>query len=131
MSSDKIQPHRPKIERALLGDILIDESVLENVQSIIEPDSFYRTENKIIYEAILDLKQEGKKIDQVSVVDRALSMHPNHHNPSDIIVRTAEYAGETVSAFNAEHHAIQLRDAHDRRTYLRGLIWAKDRDWET
>ena len=127
---DKVQPHRKKMERALLGDIMVDETCLEVVGSIVEPESFYSSTNQAIYEAILELKGMGKAIDQVSVVDMALNMNPKHPNPSDLIVTIAEYAGDSVSARNAEHYANQVREAHDRRDYLKGLMWAMDRAYD-
>ncbi|EDP74241.1 replicative DNA helicase [Hydrogenivirga sp. 128-5-R1-1] len=56
---DSPLPHDDEAERAVLGSILIDPSVVDTVINILKPDDFYNIKNKVLYEGIIELVQEG------------------------------------------------------------------------
>ncbi len=56
---DSPLPHDDQTERAVLGSILIETSLLDSVINILKPDDFYNPKNRILYEAIIQLVEEG------------------------------------------------------------------------
>lgn len=63
-----IVPHNLEAEIAVLGSIVLNESLMVELQDEITPDDFYDERNKIIYKAMLSLYNENKNIDITSIV---------------------------------------------------------------
>jgi replicative DNA helicase len=57
---DTIVPHDDQTERAVLGAILLDPTVTDVVLNILKPDDFYNIKHRIIYEAIIELSENGE-----------------------------------------------------------------------
>lgn len=62
-------PHDDQTERAVLGAIFLDPSVTDLVLNILKPDDFFNRKHRIIYEAILELIEEGKEIDPLILIN--------------------------------------------------------------
>ncbi len=60
-------------EMCVIGAILIDEKALVNVIQALKPEHFYFDELKATYQAILELSNEGKSIDFVSVLKKLVA----------------------------------------------------------
>ena len=58
-----------ELERAILGGILLDSSVLPQVIGQIDPEDFYFPKEQRIYRAILEAHGEGIAVDFISVYD--------------------------------------------------------------
>ncbi len=56
---ESIIPHDDQTERAVLGCILSDPSVVDTVLNILKPEDFYNLKHKIIYEAIIEISEKG------------------------------------------------------------------------
>lgn len=61
-----LPPYDEQSEEALLGSILIDETVLVEAAPIVTPADFYRDRNRWLYQAFLGLRDAKQPIDQVS-----------------------------------------------------------------
>lgn len=61
-------PRNIEAELALIGCILIDESLMVELSDRLEPDDFYDVKNRILYRTMLKLSKEGKSIDVTSLV---------------------------------------------------------------
>ena len=55
----KVPPHSNDAEVSVLGSIMLQSSIMQELIEIITPDSFYSEIHKTIYESILDLYNEG------------------------------------------------------------------------
>ena len=60
-------------EKCVIGSILIDEKVLVDVIDVLKPEHFYFDDLKDSYTAILELLNEGKTIDFVSVLKKLVA----------------------------------------------------------
>ena len=58
-SSDKKQPSNLEAEQALLGSILVNNDIIDEVSTIINPASFYDPAHNKIYEVIEVLNNKG------------------------------------------------------------------------
>lgn len=58
-ASGIVLPSNVEAERAVLGSILLDQAVLDDVQSILRPDDFSHPPHQVIYESIVRLSERG------------------------------------------------------------------------
>lgn len=62
----RLFPHNTEAERAVLGACLLSEVSLSDVVEILKPDDFYDINNKMAYEAMLEMYNADKKVDLVT-----------------------------------------------------------------
>ncbi|HGH0851155.1 TPA: replicative DNA helicase [Staphylococcus pseudintermedius] len=63
-------PHSHEAEQSVLGAIFLDPELMSSTQEILLPESFYRGVHQHIFRAMMDLNEDGKDIDIVTVLDR-------------------------------------------------------------
>ncbi len=63
-------PFNMEAEQAVLGSALSDSSSLSDAAEILKPSDFYFTANKFIFQAIMDLFNDNKDIDFVTVSEQ-------------------------------------------------------------
>lgn len=100
-----IPPHSIEAEQMVLGALLLFEGTVERVASFLKPEHFYRPEHGKIYEAILMLFNEGKKIDLITVVERL-----RENGAFDNGTLTEEYVISLTQAVSSSAHL----DVHAR-----------------
>src|SRR5579862_9187931 len=66
---DKPLPHSDDTERALLGSVLLDPTVLSTILDKIAVLDFFQLQNRKVFAAISSLYNDQKPIDTVSVMD--------------------------------------------------------------
>ena len=96
-------PESPDAERAILGAILIDPDALPIVSEYLRPEHFYTERNRIIYQAILHLDNQGNQPDTVTLTE-----HLRQTNKLDQIGSIPYIMGlmeENPGAWLAEQHA--------------------------
>ena len=67
MEIGKVPPHDLEAEQAVLGSMLTDKDAVIASIEVLRPESFYRDDNKIIYEAILNLYSKSEPIDIITI----------------------------------------------------------------
>ena len=70
MPETKIPPHSEEAEDCVLGSILIDKDAIITVAEFLRPEHFYQPPNQLIYQALLDLYEERKPIDIVTLKEK-------------------------------------------------------------
>lgn len=70
MPDIKVPPHSEEAENCVLGSILIDKDAIVTVAEFLRPEHFYIQVNALIYQAILELYEERKPIDIVTLKDK-------------------------------------------------------------
>ena len=68
-ASLKIPPHSIEAEIAVLGGVLLDNSVWEKIVERVSEEDFYRKDHRIIFHAIATLDSDGKPFDVVTVAE--------------------------------------------------------------
>ncbi|HAR6371678.1 TPA: replicative DNA helicase [Staphylococcus pseudintermedius] len=63
-------PHSHEAEQSVLGAIFLDPELMSSTQEILLPESFYRGAHQHIFRAMMDLNEDGKDIDIVTLLDR-------------------------------------------------------------
>lgn len=64
----KLQPQAVEIEEAILGAALLEQESFFTISAILKPSHFYKEQNALTYQAMLDLSKRGEPIDQYTVV---------------------------------------------------------------
>ena len=114
----KIPPHSIEAEQSVLGGLFLDKDSLIKVVERVQADDFYRQDHRIIYKAIIDLDNDGKPFDLVTVAEWLES----HQQLDEVggLSYLAALAENTPSASNVGVYADIVR----KRSVLRQLISA-------
>jgi replicative DNA helicase len=106
-------PHNSEAERSLLGSILIDNAVLDDIELV--PDDFYDRRNVHIAHAIRDLRAKDVAIDTVTLMDQ---LSANGHDVE------ATYLSDLTRSVPTSVHADSYFEIVDRMAVVRGLVKA-------
>ena len=67
MELGKVPPHDVEAEQAVLGSMLTDKDAGISAIEVLKEEDFYRTDNRAIYEAILNLYNRAEPVDIITV----------------------------------------------------------------
>jgi replicative DNA helicase len=67
--ADVKPPSSPEIEASVLGAMLIEKEAVAKAIEILDEDSFYIKEHKLIFDAMTHLFQSGEPVDTVTVYE--------------------------------------------------------------
>jgi len=67
VNSGKTPPYNKEAEMAVLGGVLLDNSVLSDIEGILSVDDFYIKNSRRIFRAMLELHSSGIGIDHVTI----------------------------------------------------------------
>ncbi len=125
MISLRVPPHNLEAEEAVIGSILIDPSVINDVLEVLTHQDFYLKKHQYIFQAIEKLYDEVKPIDIVSVCDELKSMGRLSDVGGELEV--ARLAESVPTSAHALHYAQIVRD----KSILRQLIESSRKITET
>lgn len=74
MELGKIPPHDIEAEQAVIGSTLTDSEAVMAAVEKLKPESFYREDNKLIFEAIMNLYNRSEPVDLITLKDELSSM---------------------------------------------------------
>ena len=74
MELGKIPPHDIDAEQAVIGSMLTDKDAVIDAVEKLKADDFYRQDNKLIYEAAMNLYNRAEPIDIITVKAELISM---------------------------------------------------------
>ena len=70
LSQPKLPPQNLEAEQSVLGAVLLDNSAMAKAMELLVEENFYRTSNRKIYRAMLELSDVGEVIDQITLTER-------------------------------------------------------------
>lgn len=73
MMMERTPPQNIEAEQAVLGSMLLDKEAIYCVMEILKSSDFYLEAHRLIYEAIVDLNNQGKAVDLVTLTDELRS----------------------------------------------------------
>lgn len=74
MDLGKVPPHDIEAEQAVIGSMLTDKDAVVEAIEVLKEDDFYRQDNKLIYEAIVNLYNRAEPIDIITVKAELVSL---------------------------------------------------------
>ena len=111
-------PHNIEAEACVLGSMMLDPTSIDIVVQINQPEQFYRPAHQVIFQTLVELRQQSKPVDLVLVREElVLRKQLEQVGGIDYIVALAD---SVPNAANAEYYAKIVRD----KAMLRELILA-------
>lgn len=105
--SERGEPHDIAVERVVLGAIMLEEDCIEKVVRVItNPEVFYNENHRIIYSAILKLRENKTPIDILTVTDQLRKENKLADVGGAYVV--TEITSEISSTAHTEYHAFIL-----------------------
>ena len=74
MDLGKVPPHDEEAEQAVIGSMMTDKDAVISAIEVLKPEDFYREDNKIIYNAIMNLYAKAEPIDLITLKDELTSL---------------------------------------------------------
>ena len=124
---DRIPPNNQDAEKAVIGSILIDPDMLDDVAAVLRPGDFYAPLHGQMMEACTSLRRDHGAIDVLTLADR---LNAEIIPAGDVRPLLAEIAISVPHAANAVYYANIVREKAERRRTLQaledGLVKAHD-----
>lgn len=113
---DRLPPHSLEAEMCLLGSMIIDRHQAEQIVTAVQPDDFFLTDHKIVFEALRALITTGRSSDAVILRDELKVT-----NQLDAIggaAYVAQLMASVPSSAHAKEYAARVREYAARRSLL-------------
>ena len=117
LASGRIQPQALDLEEAVLGAMLIDERAPGQVVDILTKDSFYKENNREVFDAMADLFKEGDSIDLLTVSASLRKRGTLKAIGGDSYI--ARLSQKVSSSAHCEYHARIIAEKHIQRELIR------------
>lgn len=116
----RVLPNSIEAEQSVLGSMLMNRDVISEVADLLKKEDFYQAQYGVIYDAIIQLYNEGKPVDLVTLKERLVEMGV----PDTVysMENLAEILGRVPTSANAKQYANIVQE----RAILRRLIKATD-----
>jgi len=114
--SRNIPPQNIEAERAVLGGVLLKNSILNSLVDILSEDDFYSPVHRIIYLACLDLSRRNTAIDLLTLAEEVRKKNALDEVGGELYL--AELSEATISSANALHHAKIVREKAIQRKLI-------------
>ncbi|MBM0868322.1 replicative DNA helicase [Staphylococcus auricularis] len=72
MNQQNQMPNSNEAEQSVLGAIIIDPKLINSTQEVLLPESFYRGAHQHIFRAMMELNQDEREIDAVTLMDKLI-----------------------------------------------------------
>lgn len=115
----RIPPHSIEAEQSVIGAMLLDRDAILIASEILDSDDFYQNQYGIIFDAMVELCNEGKPVDLITLQNRL----KEKDLPPDI--SSMEYVRELIEAVpnaNVKYYANIVSE----KALLRRLIKATE-----
>ncbi|MCI8567443.1 MAG: replicative DNA helicase [Lachnospiraceae bacterium] len=116
----RVLPHNTEAEQSVVGSMLMDKEAVLAASEIITKDDFYQYQYGVLFEVMVELYQEGKPVDLVTVQDR---LREKDVPPE---VSSLEFVRELVSAVYTSANIRYYAKIVYEKSMLRKLIRLND-----
>ncbi len=112
----RVPPHDDPAEEAVLGSLLIDKEAASFLTEFVKAEYFYSDSHKEIFEAMVELYEERKPIDLVTLTN-ILKKRKSYDRVGGSSYLT-DLANSVPTASNLEHYANILKEKYVRRSLI-------------
>ena len=116
----RIPPHSLEAEQSVIGAMLLDRDAILVASEILTSDDFYQNQYGIIFDAMVELCNEGKPVDLVTLQNRL----KEKDLPPDI--SSMEYVRELIEAVPTSANVKYYANIVSEKALLRRLIQATE-----
>jgi replicative DNA helicase len=114
---DKIPPHNEDAEKATLGALLLDEDAITTAIQYLRPADFYSNANRRVYDAILNLFNQGRKADIITIVEELRRL--GELEAAGGAAYVASLTNVVPTSANVDYYAKIVQDCSLRRSLIR------------
>lgn len=119
----RVPPHNVETEMAVLGAVLKDPDIFEDLATMLSPECFYDGRNREVWEAMVTLSLAGNRIDLVLVNEELIKRGAADRVGAMYLVNLTDAVAVTA---NVEHWAGELKEYRKRRKAIQmGLQMAE------
>src|SRR5258708_7912082 len=115
MANLKVPPQNEEAETSVLGAILIDKNAINIVSGILLKEDFYNSINGDIFDAMLELSEERKPIDLVTL--RSLLRKKKMYDKIGASYLT-DLVNSVPTSAHVEQYALLIKDAAIKRSLI-------------
>ena len=113
---DRIPPQNIEAEQSVLGAMLLDGNAIDRVAEILQPEDFYRQDNRVIFEAVLNLREKSEAVDLVTVTEELRRLGKLDEVGGTATITALSNAVPTAA--NVMYHANIVKDKALRRQLI-------------
>lgn len=113
----KVPPHSVEAEQAVLGGLMLDNSVWDNVAELLQSGDFYRHEHQLIFEVMQQHAEASRPIDVVTLVEALDSL--NELEEAGGVEYLTDLASHARGTANITAYAQIIRERATLRTLIR------------
>ena len=115
-----VPPQAVDLEEAVLGAIMVEPNSIFSVIEILSPDSFYKENHRIIYQAALDLSAKHEPVDLYTLSD--MLRRKKQLTEVGGVVYLTSLTQKVGSAAHIEFHAQLIAQKHIQRELIRASV---------
>ena len=112
----KLQPQAIELEEAVLGALMIDNESLSDTIDSLQPEYFYKPDNQKIFEAIINLFNNSKPVDILTVSEELKRMDALDSVGGMIYI--SQLTNNISSSSNTEFHARIIAEKFIKRSLI-------------
>ena len=112
----KLQPQALELEEAVLGALMIDNESLSDTIDSLQPEYFYKPDNQKIFEAIINLFNNSKPVDILTVSEELKRMDALDSVGGMIYI--SQLTNNISSSSNTEFHARIIAEKFIKRSLI-------------
>ncbi len=112
----KRPPHSLEAEQSIIGGLMLDNQAWDKVSTKLTASDFYRTEHRVLYQAIISLTQKSQPFDVVTVLDTLKSHGKLDDAGGEVYL--FELANNTPSVANVSAYADIVREKSVQRQLI-------------
>ncbi|MBE5901230.1 MAG: replicative DNA helicase [Lachnospiraceae bacterium] len=117
VSIKRIMPHSQEAEESVIGSMLMDKQAIVVASEIVTAENFYSQQLGLMYEAMLELYNEGHPVDPVTTVERLKEKGAPEH------ITSTEYIMQIINAVptsaNVRYYATIVAEKAVERRLIR------------
>ena len=99
----RVMPYSAEAEQAVLGAMIMSRDAIQAASEILLPEDFYQQKFALLYSTILELTNEGKVVDIVTLQDRLKTKDVPQDMSSLSFI--SQIARSVPTAANVRHYA--------------------------
>ena len=118
MSDNKVRifPQAIEIENVIIATLLLEKRTLDMARNVLTEDAFYNPSNGLIYKAIVELDDELRPVDLLTVVEQ-LKKNQTLEKAGGVPY-IAGLTRQVVSSAHFEYHCLVLKEKYLRRKLI-------------
>lgn len=99
----RVMPHSVEAEQSVIGAMIMDREAIMAASEIITSEDFYQHQYGILFEAMLELHNEGKPVDLITLQDRLRTKEVPPEISSLEFIK--DLANTALTSANVKHYA--------------------------